>query len=578
MLFARFRWVGCQLDALGDSLNIPMLRESLQNLPKTLDDTYARILCAIKEEHMKYVHSMLQWLVSSARPLRLEELAEVIAIDADSSSRFDVERRLLEKRDALKICSSLVTTVDVANDQFSGGETHTEIKLAHFSVKEYLLSDRIRMGPAERYSITHVGSNEYIGEACVSYLLHFEDPSLFALHDVGDFPLARYAARYWAQHVRLANADSRTVHRLTMELLASENRAYENLNWLYDPDYQRREASTRKHSTRKHYRFSPPPLYYTSQAGLLKATKLLIEAGADVNAAGGRCGSALQAAAASGNEDVVELLVAHGADVNKQGGLFGNALQAAAANGFQSLVERLLAAAANVDAKGGEYSFALQAASFEGHDDIVKCLIAHGADVNAERGRYGNALQAAASEGHTTIVEQLLVHGADPNAEGGFFGRALHEAAGRGHKRVVELLVQHGAYVNLLGGDRYPLQAAAFEGQHEILKFLLRSGADVNAQGGYYHTALQAGSSGGCALVIEQLLANDAEVNLEGGTFGNALQAACYKGHEKCANLLLLKGADAKMRGRYGNAMQVAIFRRHDGIVEKLKVAALETY
>ena len=78
--------------------------------------------------------------------------------------------------------------------------------------------------------------------------------------------------------------------------------------------------------------------------------------------------------------------------------------------------------------------------------------------------------------------------------------------------------------------------------------------------------------------MIEQLLANDAEVNLEGGTFGNALQAACYKGHEKCANLLLLKGADAKMRGRYGNAMQVAIFRRHDGIVEKLKVAALETY
>lgn len=573
MLFARFRWVGCQLDALGDSLNLPMLRKSLKNLPKTLDDTYARILCAIKEEHIKYVLSMLQWLVSSARPLRLEELAEVIAIDIYSNPRFDVERRFLEKRDALKICSSLVTTVDVVNDLFSGGETHTEIKLAHFSVKEYLLSDRIRMGPAERYSITHVGSNEYIGEACISYLLHFEDPSLFVLHDVSDFPLARYAARYWTQHVRHADADARTVHQLTIDLFASETRAYGNLNWLYDPDYQRREASARKN-----YRFSPPPLYYASQAGLVKATKLLIEAGADVNAGGGRCGSALQAAAASGTEDVVELLIAHGADVNFQGGLFGNALQAAAANGFQSLVEVLLAAAANVDAKGGEYSFALQAASFEGHHEIVKCLIAHGADVNAERGRYGNALLAAASEGHTSIVEQLLVHGADPNAEGGFFGRALHEAAGRGHQRVVELLVQHGAYVNLLGGDRFPLQAAAFEGQHEILEFLLHSGADVNAQGGYYHTALQAGSSGGSALVIEQLLANGAEVNLEGGTFGNALQAACYKGHEKCAHLLLLKRADAKMRGRYGNAMQVAIFRRHDGIVEKLKAAALEKY
>ncbi|KAI4248958.1 MAG: hypothetical protein L6R42_009138, partial [Xanthoria sp. 1 TBL-2021] len=282
MLFARFRWVGCQLDALGDSLNLPMLRESLKNLPKTLDDTYARILCAIKEEHIKYVLSLLQWLVSSARPLRLEELAEVIAIDIDSNPRFDVERRFLEKRDALKICSSLVTTVDVVNDQFSGGETHTELKLAHFSVKEYLLSDRIRMGPAERYSITHVGSNQYIGEACISYLSHFEDPSFFELHDVSDFPLARYAARYWTQHVRHADADARTVHQLTIDLFASEKGAYGNLNWLYDPDYQRREASAGKN-----YRFSPP-LYYASQAGLVKATKLLIEAGADVNAGGGR--------------------------------------------------------------------------------------------------------------------------------------------------------------------------------------------------------------------------------------------------------------------------------------------------
>lgn len=565
--------MACQLDALGDSLTLPMLRRALGDLPKTLDDTYARILCAIEEEHSKYALSMLQWLVSSARPLRLEELAEIIAIDVDSSPRFDVERRFLNNRDALKICSSLVATVDVVNDRFSGGETHTEIKLAHFSVKEYLLSDRIRMGPARRYSVTHRGSNTFIGEACISYLLHFEDESLFVSHHVSDFPISRYAARYWAQHVRLADADARSVHQLSMDLFGSRNGAYANLNWLYDPDYQRREASAREN-----YQAPPPPSYYASQAGLLEAMKLLIEAGADVNAIGGRCGSALQAAAASGNGDIVQLLIANGANVNCQGGLFGNALQAAAANGFQHLVEVLLAAAANVDAKGGEYSFALQAASFEGHDEIVKCLIAHGANVNAERGRYGNALLAAASEGHASIVEQLLVHGADPNAEGGFFGRALHEAAGRGHKSVVELLVANGAWVNLLGGDRYPLQAAAFEGQHEILEFLLRSGADVNAQGGYYHTALQAGSSGGSARVIEQLLANGAEVNLEGGTFGNALQASCYKGHEVCANLLLLNGADATMRGRYGNALQVAIFRRHDGIVEKLKAAALETY
>ena len=48
-----------------------------------------------------------------------------------------------------------------------------------------------------------------------------------------------------------------------------------------------------------------------------------------MNAEGGEYGSALQAASAKGNKEIIELLLERGVDVNLPGGRFGNALQAA---------------------------------------------------------------------------------------------------------------------------------------------------------------------------------------------------------------------------------------------------------
>ncbi|KAL8780876.1 MAG: hypothetical protein Q9213_006266 [Squamulea squamosa] len=45
-----FRWTVCQLDALQNCSRLPSLRKALKNLPKSLDETYCRILCNIPEE------------------------------------------------------------------------------------------------------------------------------------------------------------------------------------------------------------------------------------------------------------------------------------------------------------------------------------------------------------------------------------------------------------------------------------------------------------------------------------------------------------------------------------------------
>ncbi|KAL8683966.1 MAG: hypothetical protein Q9224_006645 [Gallowayella concinna] len=104
-----FRWAACQLDELCGCRSLVQLRNVLDSLPKTLDATYERILCKIDKRDWAYARKILQWLASSLRPLALEEIAEVTAIDIDGVPMYDPERRLQDVQDVLDICSSLVT-------------------------------------------------------------------------------------------------------------------------------------------------------------------------------------------------------------------------------------------------------------------------------------------------------------------------------------------------------------------------------------------------------------------------------------------------------------------------------------
>lgn len=77
---------------------------------------------------------------------------------------------------------------------------------------------------------------------------------------------------------------------------------------------------------------------------------MLLDKGADLDAQGGDCVNALQAALMYGHHDTVQLLLDRGADVNAQGGQYGNALQAAlASKGHEKIVQILVDRGANID-------------------------------------------------------------------------------------------------------------------------------------------------------------------------------------------------------------------------------------
>ena len=122
MLFYRFRWAYCQLEVLRQCLP-PSVRRILDELPETLDETYERVLKNIKKVNREHAIRLLHCLTVAIRPLRVEELAEVLAVDFDAARRDGIPKlnpnwRWADQHQAvLSTCSSLIAIVDDGDSQ-----------------------------------------------------------------------------------------------------------------------------------------------------------------------------------------------------------------------------------------------------------------------------------------------------------------------------------------------------------------------------------------------------------------------------------------------------------------------------
>lgn len=137
----RFRWAACQLDILGRINSIAEIQKALKELPKTLEDTYERILVEIDPLNRFTAHKALQIIAAEHEPT-LEELAEAAVVDVDQCL-FTTDSRLLHPAALLEICSCLIT---VNEDGI--------VEFAHHTVLEYLTSPRIQDGSASIFKIS----------------------------------------------------------------------------------------------------------------------------------------------------------------------------------------------------------------------------------------------------------------------------------------------------------------------------------------------------------------------------------------------------------------------------------------
>ncbi|KAF8502056.1 hypothetical protein F5888DRAFT_1668832 [Russula emetica] len=110
-----FRWIFCQLETLRHCLP-PSVRRTLDELPESLDETYERVIKEIKKPNRDHALRLLQCLVVAIRPLRVEELAEVLAVDFDDAEgmpKLNTNWRWEDQEQALlSSCSSLIAIVE----------------------------------------------------------------------------------------------------------------------------------------------------------------------------------------------------------------------------------------------------------------------------------------------------------------------------------------------------------------------------------------------------------------------------------------------------------------------------------
>lgn len=147
---------------MGRLHNVSDIREALHELPETLDETYERILMKIPQRFSNIAHKVLQLLAFNVNDKEYSDLyvlAEAVVVDVEQLS-FSPEKRLLGPYSLFEICTCLIT--------FTSEE---QVKLAHYSVKEYLVSERIQRGPAISFQISEIGFRVLATKISLIYLL-----------------------------------------------------------------------------------------------------------------------------------------------------------------------------------------------------------------------------------------------------------------------------------------------------------------------------------------------------------------------------------------------------------------------
>ena len=433
----------CQLEVLRYCLP-PSVRRTLEELPESLDETYERVLKEIKRPNRDHAQRLLQCLVVAVRPLRIDELAEVLAVDFDDKAgmpKLKASWRWENQEQALlSSCSSLIAIVD-------GDYGSRVVQFSHFSVKEFLTSPRLAAPIREvsRYHIYLEAAHTIMAQACLSVLLRSDD-RVEEDHSVEiNSPLTAYAAEHWVTHAQFPNVSSRVQN--TME-------------HLFDPDKPYFAAWLRLHDIDLDSQTSP--LWHFSPSRESNATPLYY-------------------AALCGFQDFVEhLLIKYPQQTKARGGYYVTPALAALARRHIEIARLLHRNGSSVDPPGYNMSTPLHSAACRGDLEIVQVLLECKADVNSQiRNGYPPLVYASyhSDPEAPNVVQLLLDNGANPNLQAKNGDTPLHVASRKGSLESACLLLEHGAEVEAKYLGKTAFQIASEEGRFEITKLLSEYGA-----------------------------------------------------------------------------------------------------
>ena len=460
----------------------------LDELPESLDETYERILRSINRANRDHALRLLQCVTVAVRPLRVEELAEVLAVDFDAARNGGIPNvkpdwRWSDQHQAvLSTCSSLIAIVDDGDSQV--------VQFSHFSVKEFLTSDRLACssGDVSRYHILLSPAHIILAQACLGVLLRLDEQ--ITNHIASRIPLADYAAQHWMDHAQFEDVSSHIQDVIEYFLDADKPHwvAWHHLYDIYHPDWS--DFTTALVIP------SPAPLFYAALCGFYDlAEHLVIKDPEHINACSAKTEIPLVAALYRGHFRVADLLHKHGSDLNTRG-IWGRTLvHAASCDRRVDIVRWLLDHDADVNARNDSGFTALHLFTVLKYPEISRMLLEHDADIDI-RDKFGKApLHWAAmmtsvngnAEDILKIMQLLLDHGADPNVRDNDGCTPLHDSSwwkkgeygpNCGTVEGSHLLLDRGANIDAENNEgKTPLQLALESGYREMVDFLSGRGA-----------------------------------------------------------------------------------------------------
>ncbi len=485
---------------LGNADTQPDIRAILQDLRKTLDEAYERILKSIDEKDRKHSRLLLHCIAVAVRPLSVGDLAEILTFDFDRAQglgvlercrayvrglpssrrspklgsaqqsmdnripKFHADQRPINPEDTVRNMCAFPSLISIVGSGFGRDRL---VQFSHPTVKEFLTSTHLASltGDLSQLHILPGNAHTILTRACLGLLLQSGD------RGVKDSPLAEYAARHWVTHAQFEDVASRVMDGIK-SLFDQRKPHFAAWIGLYDIDaVSGRELPSQKGS----------PLYYAALCGFPHLVQhLAIGNPRLVNELGGSYGLPLVVALCRNHLRVAELLLDHGAKVNEQ--------------------VRLLGHGANVNPRTvpqqeSPLHVVLQEAEFKSEEDrvsILRLLLKRNADVNIQREiDHFTPLHLSSFRGLLEATRLFLDHGANVNQKTCIGWTPLHMASARIFKSsfedglpVARLLLERGADVNARSnGQEIPLHFATKNGMLDVARLLLDHGAEVDAVG-----------------------------------------------------------------------------------------------
>ncbi|KAB8212095.1 hypothetical protein BDV34DRAFT_219309 [Aspergillus parasiticus] len=282
----RFRWADLQITRLENCNTDEQIEDALQTIPKTLEEMYREVLDRIEEKDINIAREILLFLCLAPAPLDIKTIADAVSLRSPDR--------------IVKICTT--SLILVSEDG--------RIRLAHFSVKEYLVVSE-GVENYDRFRFSEAKGHHDLAIKTIDLLLSQNEKLTKEI--AMSQPFLFYAANNWGTHVAAAG-DVLDIQGKIDRLFTKPNIYF---NWLCIAEALRYFPGN---PWRMVIEECEPPMHRASSMGLATTVRAMFDQGSDPlePSEGRERDNALTVAAKNGHLDIVEFLLGKDLTIDRE--------------------------------------------------------------------------------------------------------------------------------------------------------------------------------------------------------------------------------------------------------------------